>query len=117
MNIEELTKSQIFLLTILTSFVTSMATGIVTISIMDQGPTTITQSVSRVIQATVEQPAKSEKSANTKNTAVAAAVAVPLQAPPAPKEKTLAEVIQTASPSIVRIYSDSASAPTFFALG
>ena len=34
MNMEELSKSQIVLLTLLVSFVTSIATGIVTVSLM-----------------------------------------------------------------------------------
>ncbi|RJQ34697.1 serine protease [Candidatus Parcubacteria bacterium] len=100
MNIEELTKSQIFLLTLLTSFVTSMATGIVTVSLVDQTPTTITQSVSRVIQSTVQPTTPDEKTQP-----VAAAVAVPLQTPPQQPEKApeLSEIVQGVMPSVVRL--------------
>src|SRR4029077_18213268 len=54
MDIEKLTKSQIVLLTLLVSFVTSIATGIVTVSLMDQAPPAIAQSVSRIVEHTVE---------------------------------------------------------------
>jgi len=113
MNIEELTKSQIFLLTVLTSFVTSMATGIITVALMDQAPTTITQSVSRVIQASVREPAPDKNSQP-----VAAAVAVPLQTPPAAPEKepNLSEIVQRTLPSIVRLY-DAGASGTFTGLG
>lgn len=102
MNIEELTKSQIFLLTLLTSFVTSMATGIATISLIDQAPPTITQTVSRVIQSTVEKTAPDKSSQP-----VAAAVAVPLQKNPVAdplKAPDLSSVVKSTLPSIVRLY-------------
>lgn len=113
MDIEKLTKSQIFLLTLLTSFVTSMATGIVTISLMDQAPPTITQSVSRIVQATVEK-ATPEKTQQP----VAAAVAVPLQSQPAPQEKEpdLAQVVKGALPSVVRLY-DTGGGGSFLGFG
>ena len=57
MDIEELTKSQIVLLVVLISFVTSMATGIVTVSLMDQAPTSVAQTVNRVIQQTIKEVA------------------------------------------------------------
>jgi hypothetical protein len=43
MDIEELSKSQLIMLALLLSFVTSMATGIVTFSLMDQAPPAIAQ--------------------------------------------------------------------------
>ena len=54
MQIEELNKSQIVLLTLLISFVTSMATGIVTVSLMEQGVTPVSNTVNQIVERTKE---------------------------------------------------------------
>ncbi len=52
---EHLTKQQIVLLTLLVSFVTSIATGIVTVSLMDQTSTGITQTINQIVEKTIEK--------------------------------------------------------------
>lgn len=54
MNIEDLTKTQLLLLTILVNFVTSIATGVLTVSLLDQAPPTVIQTVNRIVDHTIE---------------------------------------------------------------
>ena len=70
---EDLTKQQIVLLTLLVSFITSIATGIVTVSLIEKAPTSITQTINRVVEKTVEKVVPVEKqtaSVVTKETVV-----------------------------------------------
>ena len=63
MDIEKLTKHQIVLLTLLVSFVTSIATGIVTVSLMDQAPEGVTRVVNQIVEHTVEKVVPSTQGA------------------------------------------------------
>jgi S1-C subfamily serine protease len=108
MDIEQLTKSQIVLLTLLVSFVTSIATGIVTISLVDQGPPAIAQTVNRVIERTIQAAAPQS-----------AAVAVTQEKTVIVNESDLiAQAITQVSPSVVRVYAPgTATSSTFLSLG
>jgi len=55
MDMKDLNKSQLILLAILLSFVTSIATGITTVTLMQQAPVSFTAPVNRVIQQTIEK--------------------------------------------------------------
>lgn len=63
MNLEQLTKHQIVLLTLLVSFVTSIATGIVTVSLMGQAPAGVTRVVNQIVEHTVEKVVPSNQGA------------------------------------------------------
>src|SRR3989344_499730 len=60
MNMESLTKTQIVLLVLLVSFVTSLATGIVTVTLVNQAPQPVTHTISKVVEKLVprEVPVK-----------------------------------------------------------
>jgi hypothetical protein len=53
MNVEDLTKSQLLLLMVLVNFVVSIATGVLTVSLLSQAPTTVTQTVNKIVDHTI----------------------------------------------------------------
>src|SRR3989338_6261192 len=110
MNMEELNKSQIVLLTLLVSFVTSIATGIVTVSLMEQAPPVIAQTVNRIIERTIETVAPASQ---------AAASAISRERTVVVRETELiSAAVAKVSPSIVRLYSsNSTTTATFLGLG
>ena len=55
MDVKDLNKSQLILLAVLLSFVTSLATGITTVTLMQQAPASFTAPVNRVIKQTIEK--------------------------------------------------------------
>jgi len=52
---KELNKSQLILLAILISFITSIATGIVTVTLMQQAPVSVITPINRIVKQTVEK--------------------------------------------------------------
>lgn len=61
---EDLNKTQIVLVCLLVSFVTSIGTGIITATLIQEAPPSVTQTINRVVERTVEQVVP----ANVKNT-------------------------------------------------
>lgn len=51
---EDLNKNQIVLLTLLISFVTSIATGIMTTSLLQEAPLEVTRNINRIVEKTIE---------------------------------------------------------------
>ncbi len=70
MDIEQLNRKQIVLLTLLVSFVTSIATGIVTVSLMEQAPPQVAATVNHVIERTVQEVVPSAPVTSTIKTVV-----------------------------------------------
>ena len=72
MEIQELDKKQLILLTLLITFVVSIATGIVTVSLVNQAPKSVPQTINNVIQRTIEKvttiPAPASTGTPTQNT-------------------------------------------------
>jgi S1-C subfamily serine protease len=113
MDIEQLNKSQIVLLTLLVSFVTSIATGIVTVSLMDQAPPAVAQTVNRIIEHTIQTVA-----ATTTPRGQAAATVVTQEKTVVVKEADMiSQAVAKLTPSLVRIYSSDAQGSVFLGLG
>lgn len=91
---ENLTKHQLILVALLISFVTSIATGIVTVSLMDQAPKGVTQTINRIVERTVEKVVtEPKKSGETiKETIIVK------------EEDRIVEAIEKNAKSAVRIY-------------
>ncbi len=110
MRMEELSKSQIVLLTLLVSFVTSIATGIVTVSLMDQAPPAVAQTVNRIIERTVEKVVPSPLGQS-------AAVVTTEKTVIIKESDLIVQAVEKITPSLVRVYANSAEDSVFLGLG
>ncbi|PCI29661.1 hypothetical protein COB55_01840 [Candidatus Wolfebacteria bacterium] len=107
---EDLTKHQIVLLTLLISFVTSIATGIVTVTLIDQAPQGVTQTINRIVERTVERVVPAESQAAS---IITKEVTVVVN-----EDDLVIETVATGSRNVVRIFEKSNSGDeTFMGLG
>jgi hypothetical protein len=96
MKIEDLNKSQLILLTIMVSFVVSIATGVLTVSMLNRAPVNVTQTVNKIVDHTIEtiktpiQISPSKPTPNTPST-----------------EQLLTSAITLDVERMVRIYKDA----------
>jgi len=104
---EELTKTQIILLTLLISFITSIATGIVTVSLLDQAPLGVTQTINRVIERTVEKVVPGQEA-----TVITRETTVIIR-----EENLIVEAVDRNSKSLVRISLSGEEGTTGTVLG
>ncbi len=91
---EDLNKNQIVLLVLLVSFVTSIATGIVTVTLMDQAPAGVTQTVNRIVERTVERVVPGEPTERTVIREVPVLVS---------QEEVILDIVRNAELSVVRL--------------
>lgn len=112
-RMEELTQTQIVLLTLLVSFITSIATGIITTSLLAEAPTSVTQTINRVVERTIETVAPPiEGNSNGRPQTVKEITIVK-------EEDAVIAAIEKSSPGIVRIRGpviDNVSAD-FYSMG
>ncbi len=103
---EHLSKQQIVLLTLFVSFVTSIATGIVAVSLMNQAPPGVTQTINRVVEKTIERVISSPTASSVPNTAAVVTI-----------EDTVAQSVEKVSKSVVRIKPRNGNADSVTGLG
>lgn len=106
---EHLTKQQIVLLTLLVSFITSIATGIFTVTLMQQAPPAVTQTINKIVERTVEKivPVETQK-----------AQIVRQEVTTVIKEDDLVvSAVEKSRKSLVRIYGTVNEDPTELFLG
>jgi len=90
---EDLNQTQLVLLAILVSFVTSIGTGIITVSLLDEAPPKVTQTINRVVERTIEtvSPSEGEGREIIRETVVIK------------EEDQVVDAIEKATPRLVRI--------------
>jgi len=114
MDMEKLTKQQIVLVTLLVSFVTSIATGIVTVALMDQAPPGVTQTINRIVERTIEKVV-TEPTQNNNAAAVVTRETIVVK-----EDDKIIEAVAKNKDSIVRIYTNNTneeSSQVFVGLG
>jgi len=99
MDLEHLNKTQIILLTLLVSFVTSIATGIVTVSLVNQAPPQMQAAVNHIIERTVQQVMPATQTASPATTIKTVVVK---------NDDLAAQSIASVRKSIIRIVSADA---------
>lgn len=109
MDIEDLTKAQIVLLVLLVSFVTSIATGIVTVSLLAQAPPAVTQTVNRIVERTIETVVPGE---NQETSIITTETTVVVK-----EDDLITESIQGAFGRVGRIHEGVATSSAPIALG
>jgi len=105
----DLNTQQIVLLCILVSFVSSIATGITTVSLLGQSPEPVSQTINRVVEKTIERVV--ETADNKPPERIVETVVVN-------QEDLTVDAVEKNSKSIVRLYTkDVSGQKVFFSLG
>lgn len=104
---EDLTKTQLILLCLLVSFVTSIGTGVITFSLLSEAPQTVTQTINRVVERTIEKVVPSVVDNKTTTKEVTTVVVK--------EEDLVIDAISKNTKSLVRIVSGSTK--IFYGLG
>lgn len=94
MDIERLNQTQVILLTLLISFVTSIATGIATVSLMEKAPTDVTRVISRIVEKPVETFTPGSREVITQERTIVVN-----------ESETISNAVTKLTPSLVRLYT------------
>ena len=107
---EDLNKNQIVLLTLLVSFVTSIATGIMTVSLLQVAPVEITRNINSIVEKTVQTVVPANPLSNSPSKEVTTIVVN--------EDDSVTQSVDKNVKSLVRIQEkDAASVITFYGMG
>lgn len=102
MNIEDLSKTQLLWLMIMVNFITSIATGVLTVSLLDQAPLTVPQTVNQIVERTIQTVATGTPLSN---------IVIPKPIPPATpaptEEERLTKAFQADALRTVYLFKSS----------
>jgi S1-C subfamily serine protease len=107
----DLNTQQIVLLCLLVSFVSSVATGITTVSLLDQAPEPVAQTINRVVERTIERVVDPVVSTVTNTSSKPERV---VETVVVNQEDLTVEAVEKNSKSLVRIYGSSRNNEKFF---
>ena len=93
---EDLTRTQVIMLVLLVSFVTSLVTGIVTVTLVNQAPPPITQTINKVIEKTIETVTLSDHGQNNQTASVVQTIVVN-------QEDLVVQIIKDTSLAVVSV--------------
>jgi hypothetical protein len=90
MDVKELNKSQLILLTILLSFITSIATGITTVTLLEKAPQSVTVPINTIVRQTVDKIVPADKASTAEGLSL--------------EQKELLEELKSIKPLTVSVY-------------
>lgn len=108
-SMDDLNNRQMILLTMLVSFVVSIATGIITVAMLNEAPQTLTQTVNRVVERTIERVTQASSTQATSPSVTSVTKEVTVYAK---EEDLLVSAIEKNDSRVVVVYPAGAATST-----